>query len=92
MIDVAVHLFLMVITCVLDCALIFVLANKIRVENIRRVGEMDKLLIEAGVIVLTAFNSPYLTERERVRAPGCARGFHRDYCHCPVNVCEQRDV
>jgi adenylylsulfate kinase len=63
-----------------------------RVENIRRVGEMSKLFIEAGVIALTAFISPYRADRDRVRALVAPGDFIEIYCHCPLEVCEQRDV
>jgi adenylylsulfate kinase len=63
-----------------------------RSENIRRVGEMAKLFIEAGVIALTAFISPYRTDRERVRALAAPGDFIEIFCQCPLDVCEQRDV
>lgn len=63
-----------------------------RVENIRRVGEMAKLFLEAGVIALTAFISPYRADRERVRALVAPEDFIEIYCRCPLEVCEQRDV
>lgn len=63
-----------------------------RVENIRRVGEMAKLFIEAGVIALTAFISPYRADRERVRALVAPGDFMEIYCHCPLEICEQRDI
>ncbi len=63
-----------------------------RVENIRRVGEMAKLFMEAGVIALTAFISPYRADRDRVRQLVPAGEFIEVYCHCPLEVCEQRDV
>jgi adenylylsulfate kinase len=63
-----------------------------RVENIRRVGEMAKLFMEAGVIVLTAFISPYRAERERVRGMAQHGDFIEIYCDSPLEVCEQRDV
>jgi adenylylsulfate kinase len=63
-----------------------------RVENIRRVGEMSRLFIEAGVIALTAFISPYIADRERVRALVAPQDFIEIYCHCPLGVCEKRDV
>ena len=63
-----------------------------RSENIRRVGEMAKLFIEAGVIALTAFISPYQTDRARVRALVAPGDFIEIYCRCPLEVCEQRDV
>lgn len=63
-----------------------------RVENIRRVGEMSKLFIEAGVIALTAFISPFRADRDRVRALVAPEDFIEVFCHCPLQVCEQRDV
>jgi len=63
-----------------------------RVENIRRVGEMAKLFIEAGVIALTAFISPFRDDRERVRSLVPHGDFLEIYCHCPLEICEQRDV
>ena len=63
-----------------------------RVENIRRVGEMTKLFLEAGVIALTAFISPFRAVRERVRSLVPHGDFLEIYCRCPVEVCETRDV
>lgn len=63
-----------------------------RSENIRRIGEMAKLFIEAGVIALTAFISPYRADRDRVRALAGPGDFLEIYCECPLQVCEQRDV
>jgi adenylylsulfate kinase len=63
-----------------------------RSENIRRIGEMSKLFIEAGTIALTAFISPYQKDRNKVRALVEAEDFLEIYCHCPLEVCEQRDV
>lgn len=63
-----------------------------RVENIRRVGEMGKLFLEAGVIALTAFISPFRSDRERVRSLMPHGEFFEIYCHCPLEVCEERDV
>jgi|SRR5450830_1324280 len=63
-----------------------------REENIRRVGEMAKLFNEAGVITLTAFISPYRADRARVRSLVGPENFIEIYCHCPLEVCEQRDV
>ena len=62
-----------------------------RKENIRRIGEVAKLFSEANVIVLTAFISPYRTDRDLVRAlvpEGC---FLEVFCDAPVEVCEKRD-
>jgi len=63
-----------------------------RNENIRRVGETAKLMLEAGVITLTAFISPFQQERERVRGLMPHGDFLEIYCRCPLVVCEQRDV
>jgi adenylylsulfate kinase len=63
-----------------------------RKENIRRVGEAAKLFVEAGVIVLTAFISPFEADRERVRKLVGTDDFLEIHCHCPVEVCEHRDV
>lgn len=63
-----------------------------RVENIRRAGEMAKLYLEAGVIALTAFISPFRSDRSRVRSLVPHGEFFEIYCRCPLEVCEQRDV
>lgn len=67
-------------------------SDKDRVENIRRVGEMSKLFIEAGVIALTAFISPFKEDRRRVRALVGKTDFVEVYCKADLAVCEQRDV
>jgi adenylylsulfate kinase len=63
-----------------------------RVENIRRIGEVAKLFLDAGVIVLTAFISPYRADRERARERVTAGNFIEVYCRCALEVCEKRDV
>jgi len=63
-----------------------------RVENIRRVGELAKLMIEAGVITLTAFISPFISDREIARKLVPDGDFLEIYCLCPIETCEQRDV
>ncbi len=67
-------------------------SQKDREENIRRVGEMAKLFTEAGVIAITAFISPFVADRERVRSILPAGEFIEIYCRCPLEVCEDRDV
>lgn len=63
-----------------------------RKENIRRIGEMSKLFVEAGTIVLTAFISPFREDRSRVRGL-CQHGdFIEIFCDSSIEVCEQRDV
>jgi len=63
-----------------------------RHENIRRIGEMAKLFIEAGVIAMTAFISPFRADREGVRALVSENDFIEIYCNSPLEVCEDRDV
>ncbi|MDP1664732.1 MAG: adenylyl-sulfate kinase [Methylobacter sp.] len=65
---------------------------KDRQENIRRIGEMAKIFMEAGVIVLTAFISPYRADRERVRGLIEHDSFIEIYCDTPIEICESRDV
>ena len=62
-----------------------------RQENIRRIGEVAKLFVEAGVIVLTAFVSPFRRDRELARGLLLHGDFVEVYCRCPVDVCETRD-
>jgi len=62
-----------------------------RKENIRRIGQMSKLYVEAGIIVLTAFISPFRSDRENVRKIA-GSDFHEIYCKCSLDVCETRDV
>lgn len=62
-----------------------------RDENLRRVGEVSKLFLEAGVIVLSAFISPLRAERERVRALIPHGDFLEIHCAASLAVCEQRD-
>jgi adenylylsulfate kinase len=63
-----------------------------RSENIRRIGEIAKLMIDAGVFALTAFISPFRADRERVRGMVMHGEFIEIYCQCTVDVCEARDV
>lgn len=67
-------------------------SSKDRVENIRRIGEVTKLFMEAGVIVLTAFISPYRVDRERVRDMVGQSDFIEIYCNASLEVCENRDI
>lgn len=66
-----------------------------RQENIRRVGATSQLLVEAGLVVLTAFVSPYRNDRDRVREWVTSKGkpgdFIEIYVDTPIEVCEQRD-
>jgi adenylylsulfate kinase len=63
-----------------------------RAENIRRIGEMSKLFMEAGVIVMTAFISPFRADRERVRGMVEHGDFIEIFCNSPIDICESRDV
>lgn len=63
-----------------------------RVENIRRVGELAKLMTEAGIITLTAFISPFKSDRNAARNLVPHGDFLEIYCECSLEVCEQRDV
>ncbi len=63
-----------------------------REENIRRVGHVARLLYDAGLVVITAFISPYRRDRERVRALHPSGGFVEVHLDTPIGVCEQRDV
>ena len=62
-----------------------------RKENIRRIGHMAMLYVEAGIVVLTAFISPFRADRDNVRKIAGA-DFNEIYCKCSLEVCEQRDV
>jgi len=63
-----------------------------RKENIRRIGEAAKLFMDAGVIVLTAFISPYREDRQTVRSLAGQGEFIEIFCNAPLAVCEERDV
>ena len=63
-----------------------------RIENIRRIGEVARLMTEAGLVVITAFISPYRAEREMVRNLLPAGEFIEVYVSTPLEECERRDV
>jgi adenylylsulfate kinase len=63
-----------------------------RVENIRRIGEVSKLLLDAGVIVLSAFISPFKADREQVKAIVGSSNYIEVFVDTPLEICEQRDV
>lgn len=63
-----------------------------RTENIRRIGETAKLMVEAGVITLTAFISPFHQDRRLVRSLFPHGDFLEIYCNASLEVCEERDV
>jgi adenylyl-sulfate kinase len=62
-----------------------------RIENIRRIGEMTKLFADAGLIVLSAFISPFRTDRQMVRDLVDEGEFIEIHMATPLSVCEQRD-
>lgn len=62
-----------------------------RTENIRRIGEVSKLFVDAGVMTLTAFISPYRGDREMVRAMVSREEFVEIYVKCSLQECEKRD-
>jgi adenylyl-sulfate kinase len=62
-----------------------------RVENIRRIGEVSRLFVDAGLIVITAFVSPFRRERELVRSMVGPNEFLEVFVDTPLAVCEQRD-
>lgn len=63
-----------------------------RQENIRRIAEVAKLMLEAGTITLTAFISPFRAERAMARRLVPHGDFIEIYCNCDLLICEQRDV
>ncbi len=65
---------------------------KDRAENIRRIGEVCHLFQDAGLVVLTAFISPYRADRDRVRELHPEGRFVEVYVDTPLEVCEERDV
>ncbi len=62
-----------------------------RKENIRRISHMSNLFVQAGVIVLTAFISPFRVDRDNARKIA-GKDFHEIFCNCSLDVCETRDV
>ncbi|MEP4298732.1 MAG: adenylyl-sulfate kinase, partial [Paraglaciecola sp.] len=66
-------------------------SDKDRVENVRRVGEVAKLFVDAGIIVLTAFISPFKSEREFCRNLLEEHEFIEVFIDTPIEECEKRD-
>ncbi len=62
-----------------------------RAENIRRIGEVGKLFVDAGLITLSSFVSPYRADRDQVRALLAEDQFFEIYVNTPLEICEQRD-
>ena len=63
-----------------------------REENIRRIGEVAKLFLDSGVIVLTAFVSPFRADRDKARALVEDGDFLEIFCSADLSVCEERDT
>jgi adenylylsulfate kinase len=63
-----------------------------RGENIRRIGEVAKLFVDAGMVVITAFISPYSRDRALARSLVEHDEFIEIYVKCPLEICRQRDV
>lgn len=63
-----------------------------RKENIRRIGEVARLFLDAGTVVLTAFISPFRDDRSQARTLVGSGNFVEVFVDCPLEVCEQRDV
>jgi adenylylsulfate kinase len=63
-----------------------------RVENIRRIGEVAKLMLDAGIVVLSAFISPFKADREKVKEIVGEENYVEVFVNTPLEVCEQRDV
>ena len=63
-----------------------------RAENLRRIGEMVKLFLDAGTVCLTAFISPLAEDRRKVRQIIGEGDFFEIFVKCPLEVCEERDV
>src|SRR6266446_2100165 len=62
-----------------------------RTENIRRIGEVGKLFVDAGIITMTSFISPYRADRDVARKTVGQGDFFEVYVNPPIDVCEQRD-
>lgn len=63
-----------------------------RHENIRRIGEVSKLFVDSGIIVLTAFISPFIKDRELVRELVAEDEFIEVFVDTPLSICEVRDT
>lgn len=67
-------------------------SNDSRKENIRRISEVSNLLLDAGLVVLSAFISPFEEDRNQVRTIVGKSNFIEVFVDCPLQVCEERDV
>jgi adenylylsulfate kinase len=67
-------------------------SDESRKENLRRIGEVTKLMIDAGLVVISAFVSPFKQDREMVRSIVGESNFIEVFVDCPIEICEKRDV
>ncbi|MFP5212360.1 MAG: adenylyl-sulfate kinase [Acidobacteriota bacterium] len=67
------------------------LSQEDRRENIRRIAEVSNLMVDAGLLVFTAFIAPYRKSREFVRQLLKDRPYYECYVKCPIDICETRD-
>ena len=66
-------------------------SEKERAENIRRIGEVSKLFVDSGLVILTAFISPFQKDRDQVRQLVEPKEFIEIYVKCSLDECEKRD-
>lgn len=67
-------------------------SDSARKENLRRIGEVAKLMVDASIITLTAFITPFEEERRRLKKLIGEENFIEVYVNCPIEECEKRDV
>lgn len=67
-------------------------SSQSREENIRRISEVSKLFVDSGTVVLTAFISPFMKDRQAARDKVGTKNFIEVFVECPLDVCEARDV
>jgi adenylyl-sulfate kinase len=66
--------------------------DEARVENIRRISEVCKLFLDAGLVLLSAFISPFQADREQVKSIVGSENYFEVFVDTPLEICEQRDV
>lgn len=67
-------------------------SDESRKENIRRIAEVSKLFVDAGLVVMTAFITPFEEERRKVKALIGVDNYTEVFVNCPIEECEKRDV
>ncbi|MEO9476958.1 MAG: adenylyl-sulfate kinase [Cyclobacteriaceae bacterium] len=67
-------------------------SDQSRKENIRRIAEVSKLFVDAGLVVMTAFITPFEEERKKVKALIGEENYTEVFVNCPIEECEKRDV